>query len=123
MVDKGAFIEWAEVHGDLYGTERKGIEERLNNGETVLLDLDVQGGAAVQKMYPNRTIAVFLHAPSVEVLRQRLAKRGSEDETTIERRLMAYPTEKAAGEKYPFQIVNDDFETTIRQLLEIIDSN
>jgi len=122
-IDNGHFIEWADVHGELYGTERKGIEDRLKKGETVLLDLDVQGGAAVQKICPDCTIAVFLHAPSVEVLRRRLTGRGSENSEAIDHRLERYTMEKAEGEKYPFQIVNDDFETTIQQLLQIIDSN
>ncbi len=122
-LDSDQLIEWAEVHGELYGTEREPIEQRLKNAQTVMLDLDFQGGEAVQRMYPDDTIAIFLHAPSMEVLRSRLAGRGSEDEKAIDRRLERYPMEKEKGDKYPFQVVNDDFETTILKVLKIIDSN
>jgi len=118
----GRFLEWAEVHGDLYGTDRQRIEQALSEGKNVLLDLDVNGGEHVQDHFPD-SILIFLYPPSLDELRRRLRLRGSDDEVAIERRLSRYPLEKEKGDAYPFRLVNDNLEQTVKEILQILDSN
>ena len=121
-IKAGDFAEWAEVHGNLYGTQRKTLERELEQGRYVLLDIDVYGGEAIRNLYPDETIAIFLFPPSITELRRRLANRGSEDSEAIEQRLSRYSMEKKKGEAYPIHIVNDDLEKAVQEVLEVIDS-
>jgi len=121
-ITENRFIEFEEVHGDLYGTDRRMIEKALNEGKNILLDLDVNGGDWISHQYPG-TILIFLYPPSIEELRERLRRRGADDETTIEKRLSRYPMEKAKGDRYPHHIVNENLEDTIERVLEIIDKS
>ncbi len=118
-IDKGEFVEWSEVHGNYYGTERAMIQRELDQGHHVLLDIDVNGGEVIQQLFPD-SILIFLEPPSIEELRTRLRKRGTDDEASIERRLSRFPMEKAKGFKYPQRLVNDDLEQTIAQVLGLI---
>lgn len=117
----GRFIEWEEVHGNLYGTDRDIIEASLAAGKNILLDIDVNGGEALQEVFP-ASVLIFLYPPSLEELRRRLRLRGSDDEQSIEQRLSRYPMEKLKGDAYPFRIVNEDIETTVSKVLDIIDN-
>ncbi len=121
-ITAGRFLEWEEVHGNLYGTDRFEIEAALAGGKDVLLDLDVYGGEHVQEHFPD-SILIFLDPPSVEELTRRLRLRGSDDEATIERRLSRYPMEKAKGDRYPYRLVNDELEKTVLEVLNIINSH
>lgn len=116
----GRFVEWAEVHNDLYGTDHAIIEQALCEGRNVLLDLDVNGGENITLAFPD-SVLIFLYPPSLDELRRRLRLRGSDDEAAIERRLSRYPMEKAKGNIYPFRIINDNLETTVGKVLEILD--
>jgi len=121
-IETNEFIEWAEVHGFLYGTDRPVIEEWLRQGQFVLLDLDVKGGSAIMRQYPDNSVAIFIDPPSIETLRLRLTRRGSESEAEIERRLARLPMEMKMSKIYPHHVINDDFKLTVQAVLAIIDS-
>jgi guanylate kinase len=118
----GRFLEWEEVHGNLYGTDREIIEAELAAGKNVLLDIDVNGGEALTQSFPD-LLLIFLYPPSIEELRRRLKLRGSDDDESIERRLSRYSMEKEKGDAYPFRIVNDDLEKTIEAVLQLIEQH
>ena len=86
MRDRGCWAEWAEVHGHYYGTLAKNLEKALSDGNDILLDIDVHGALQILERFPD-TITIFIMAPSLEILKQRLFKRGTEDLHTIEKRM------------------------------------
>ncbi|RMG90529.1 MAG: guanylate kinase [Zetaproteobacteria bacterium] len=115
---RGEFLEWAEVHGHLYGTRKSDVQSMLEAGRDVLLEIDWQGAAQVARQLPD-AIRIFILPPSLEALRQRLVARGQDDEATIERRLSAAEDEMSHAHEASYQIVNDDFERALAQLLQI----
>ncbi len=116
--DAGAFLEWAEVHGNLYGTRRADVERMLAAGHDVLLEIDWQGAAQVARRMPE-AVRVFILPPSIEALRERLERRGQDDAATIARRLAAAGEEIAHADEAHHRIVNEDFEASLRELERI----
>src|SRR5688500_2426181 len=86
-IDRGDFAEWAEVHGNRYGTYRKAVERHLAAGYHVLFDIDVQGAMNLKKQYPDRALLIFIHPPSMEILEQRIRGRKGDSARAIETRL------------------------------------
>lgn len=119
MIDDGAFLEWAEVHGNLYGTARDEVLPRLAAGIDVLLDLDVQGAERVMAQQA-RAHSVFVLPPSYAALRQRLHGRGLDDEVEIDRRLAASLSEIKRYERYGYVIINEEAERASEILASII---
>lgn len=119
-IEKGEFIEWANVHSYRYGTLKKPIEELLSAGEVVLLDIDVVGGMNVRKTFPNRSLLIFLAPPSPEELQRRLRGRKSESSEQIQKRLERIPFEMKVAEKYDVKIVNRYFKKTVERVEEEI---
>jgi guanylate kinase len=117
--EEGGLLEWAEVHGNLYGTGVAEIERASAAGVDILLDLDVQGAAQVRSRVRD-AVTVFILPPSYEVLERRLRGRGQDDEATIRRRLAAAGREIDAFEKYDFAIVNDDLDACVEELKSIV---
>ena len=117
--DAGGLLEWAEVHGNLYGTGVAEIERARAEGRDVLLDLDVQGAALVRARIPG-ALTVFILPPSYEVLERRLRGRGQDDEPMIRRRLAAAGREIDAFERYDYVLVNDDLDESVEQLKGIV---
>jgi len=114
-IERGAFIEWAEVHGNLYGTPRAPMERALAAGRVFLLEIDVQGGAQLKALeLPG--VYVFIAPPSLEVLRTRLEQRGTDAPEVIERRMAKAQEEMRARERYDHVIVNDDLEETVARV-------
>lgn len=116
----GAFLEWAEVFGNYYGTLVAEVEPYREQGTGVILDIDVQGAAQVRRRCPE-AVSIFLRPPSLEVLEARLRSRGTESEDSIQRRLQGARTELARADEYDHQVVNDELESAVRQLREIIE--
>jgi guanylate kinase len=116
----GQFLEWAEVHGHLYGTPGAFVEERLRLRRVVVLEVDVQGGASVRRAHGN-AVSVFIYPPTVEVLRERLAKRGTDAPEVIERRLQNAAGELAQLSEYDYAVLNDDLERAAARLTAIVD--
>jgi guanylate kinase len=117
--DSGAFLEWAEVFGNYYGTLRREVEPYREQGVGVILDIDVQGAAQVRRQCPD-AVSIFLRAPSLEVYEERLRKRGTESEAAIQRRLAGARRELAHAGEYNYVVVNEDLETAVGQLREVV---
>jgi guanylate kinase len=116
----GAFLEYAQVHGQhYYGTPKSEIAA-LDKGTGVILDIDVQGAEQVRRSYP-ASMSVFVVLPSWEMYEQRLRKRGTETEASIARRLETARSELARKDEYQHVIVNDDLETAANEFLELIE--
>ena len=112
-------MEWAEVHGNYYGTSLKPIKEALQNNKLVIFDIDVQGFEQVIKIFRDITTTVFITTPSLEELENRLNNRGTDNEDIIKKRISNAKKEiKYIGE-YDYFIVNDDLEIASRQLSSI----
>lgn len=119
LIDKNAFLEWAEVHGNYYGTLRSTVEDSISNGKSVLLDLDVQGARSIRKAFPDAHF-IFILPPSEKALHDRLEGRGSETPESLERRYNnAIAEMKFAGE-YEYQIINNDRNIAYQELLYVV---
>jgi guanylate kinase len=119
-IDRGDFVEWAEVHGNRYGTDRQVIDQALAIGKHVVFAIDVQGAMNLRKAYGNRTLLIFIEPPSLEILEERLRNR-REAAQSIETRLRNAYDELKWSRKFDYQIVNDDLERAYRQLREIVE--
>ena len=113
------FLEWAEVHGNCYGTSRTGIEAALCAGQDVLLEIDWQGARQVRKVFP-AAIGVFILPPSLHALEQRLRERATDSAQTIARRLDAARDEMRHAEEFDYVIINDDLQRALQDLLAIV---
>ena len=119
MVDNNQFIEWAEVHGNFYGTPREYVEKTLQEGKDIILEIDIQGARKVRESCPD-AIYVFLLPPSFSELEKRLNKRGTEDEKSKEIRLKNAREELKELVNYDYRIVNDNLEEAVEKLKAII---
>jgi guanylate kinase len=108
--EAGGLAEWAEVHGNFYGTPREPIEKAIAEGRDLLLDIDVQGARQIKKIYGDAAVAIFLLPPDRATLEARLRGRATDDEATVARRLEAACREIAALVDYDYVIVNNDLE-------------
>jgi guanylate kinase len=120
-VEAGDFVEHAQVHGEWYGTLRSQIERVLESGRNVLLDVDVQGGRAVRRAYPD-AVLIFVLPPSMEDLEARLRARATDHEDHIKVRLENARREIALAREYDYAVVNDDLETATRKVLAIVEA-
>jgi guanylate kinase len=121
MVARGEFFEWAQVHGKLYGTSRKAIEERLNQGEDVVLEIDWQGAQQIQRLFP-QTVTIFILPPSWDELEQRLKRRGEDKPEVIRTRMANAREEVAHAREFDFVIINALFETALFDLKTVVHS-
>ena len=119
MIQRDAFLEWANVHGHHYGTSRQAIEGRIAHGADVILEIDFQGAINVKKIFKN-AVLIFILPPSWEELRARLQRRGEDSAEVIELRLKNAALEMAQAEKFDFVIINELFERAVFDLKTII---
>ena len=119
MQAEDAFLETANVHGNLYGTSRERVHEALQRGEIIVLKIDVQGAAQVRRKVPD-ALFVFLLPPSVEVLQERLQARETEDEASLRRRLDDAVRELAEADSYDHRVINDDVDRAALEILSIL---
>ena len=131
LIREGAFIEYANVHGNYYGTLKGPIEEVLAEGNSMILDIDVQGAAKVRdyvRNLPNTDamkvgyMDVFINPPSMEELRTRLEGRGTDSAEVIEKRLANADGEMERAGEYMFQVTNDDLSMCYKRLCDLIDA-
>lgn len=131
LIRENAFIEYAKVHDNYYGTLKAPIEEVLAEGNSMILDIDVQGAAKVRdyvRKLPNTDalkigyVDIFINPPSMEELRARLERRGTDAPAVIERRLANAEGEMARASEYMFQVTNDDLGHCYRRLCDLIDA-
>lgn len=117
--DGGELLEWAEVHGNYYGTSRTWIETQLQQDRDVLLEIDWQGARQVRQMFPH-AVSIFILPPSLEALEARLRGRGTDSEATIARRLAAAREEMRHVEEFDYVIINDRLERAIDELTAVV---
>ena len=120
MVERGELAEWAEVHGQLYGTPRQEIEAAAARGEHVVLDIDVQGARRLRRSVPS-TKLVFILPPSIEILMSRLTRRGTEKPKEVARRLKSALEELQAAQEFDYVVVNDDVDGCLETIRSIVD--
>ena len=120
-IEHGDFFEWAEVHGNLYGTSRKALQERLARGEDVVLEIDWQGALQIKQLFAH-AVLIFILPPSWGELSQRLNRRGEDPADVIARRLANARTEVAQARHFDFVIINSLFETALFDLKTVVHS-
>ncbi len=121
MAERGEFLEWAEVHGHLYGTSEGRVRESLDNGDDIVLKIDVQGAAWIRPRVAG-AVFIFLLPPSEGELRRRLVARDTEDPQAVELRVSDAVAELADGAAYDHRVVNDDVARAASEILEIVRS-
>lgn len=119
MVEEGKFLEWEEILGNLYGTSRKFIEEALNRNQDVFMDIDVKGAQNIKNKFP-KAILVFIKPPSLEELKRRLEKRGTEPEEVIRKRLSLAEEELKEADRFDYVVINEDLDQAINEIAGII---
>ena len=119
MVLSDAFVEWAHVHGQRYGTSKKMIEDRMAQGADVVLEIDYQGAIQIKRMYAN-AVLIFILPPSWEELRSRLERRGEDAPETIELRLKNAAEELAQAREFDYVIINEVFERALFDLKAVV---
>jgi guanylate kinase len=119
MIARQEFLEWAEVHGNLYGTSKTWISERLASGNDVLLEIDWQGARQVRSLFPG-AIGIFILPPSLEELTRRLTGRGTDSADVIARRLAAAEAEMRHAGEFDYVIINDILEQALDDLRAVV---
>lgn len=121
-IGQKAFAEWAIVHGNYYGTPRSFVDETINRGFHLIMDIDVYGKITFDTVYPE-AIGIFIKPPSMQELERRLRSRNTDSESVIALRLANAEKEMAFAEErgtYEYTIINDDLEETIRKVIELV---
>ncbi len=115
MIEADAFLEWARVHGEYYGTSRQAVLDELNKDKDVMLDIDVQGGTQIRRLYPE-AVMIFIVPPGMEELERRLRARNTESEAEINKRLTNARDELKAINNYDFVVVNDSVDEAVEKI-------
>jgi len=119
MIDEGEFLEWAEVHGALYGTSKKRVRDLLDAGIDVLLDIDTQGAAQIKKTH-QEGVFIFILPPSLQTLKERLEMRMTDSKEQVEDRLKNAVLEIKSYSLYDYVIINDILDVAFKQLETIV---
>jgi len=119
MAAANEFLEWANVHGKLYGTSSKQVLQEISEGRDLMLEVDVQGAASVRSLVPD-SVSVFILPPSFEILKQRLEARGTDSPEELELRLRNAPVELSDYSAFQYMILNDNMDQAAEQLAAIV---
>ena len=120
MIERDEFVEWAEVHGNFYGSPRAAVDRAFSTGGIAVFDIDVQGGQSIQRRYPE-AVLIFVLPPTMAELERRLRERGTESEDAIRRRMLAARSELELGARaYDYLVVNDAVEQAYAELESIV---
>ena len=119
MIEQDALLEWAEYMGNYYGTPKQFVQDTLDSGKDVILEIEVQGALQIQKMFPEG-IFIFLTPPSLPELKQRILGRGTESEDIVSGRMTVAEKELALMHKYDYAVVNDDVSSACDRILAIV---
>ncbi len=120
LIDKGYFIEWEKVHGNFYGTSKETVLDTIIKKNILLIEMDVKGALLIKKLYPNNTFSIFIIPPSVNHLRNRLIKRGTDSIERINIRLQRFQKEMEYIDKFDQTLINKDLKLAKNQLVNII---
>ncbi len=112
-------LEWAQVHGNYYGTPRDAVDAAIRSGTDILLEIDWQGARQVERLFP-RAVGIFILPPSIAALRDRLTRRGQDAPDVIERRIQGAAAEIAHASEFEYVIINQDFSVALQELSLII---
>ena len=120
-INDAKFIEWEQIHGNFYyGTLKSTLEKAINEDKRILLELDVKGAMSVKKLYPNKSLSIFIEPPSVEVLKLRLEKRGTDNDERIIKRLERLESELSYKSNFDYHVINDDLDQAVNEIMSII---
>lgn len=119
MIERGEFLEWANVYGQLYGTSVRQVQDERLAGHDIILEIDVQGAESIRHKIPD-AVSVFILPPSFELLRQRLLARGTDSPAALETRLRGAPLEVEQYKHFQYVILNDDINRASQQLAAVI---
>ncbi len=125
-IERNELVEWQEVYsknGHLYGTLRSCIDEALESGKLLLLDIDIKGGINVKKAYPENSVSIFIEPPSLEVMRERLVHRNTDSPDQIRIRLERMPEEMELGKQFDYTIVNADLDEAVKEFTDILNKD
>jgi guanylate kinase len=120
MIEKGQLIEWANFVGHFYGTPKDYVLNKINEGKSVVLEIEVQGAEQIKELYTD-AVLVFLVPPSREELEKRLVGRGTEDEETIRKRIKRASEEIKLIDRYDYVVINDKVENAVERIKKIVD--
>ena len=120
LINQSFFAEWEKVHGFYYGTSKKAIDRIIQNNEMLLIEMDVKGALSIKKLYPNKTFSIFISPPSIEHLRKRLQKRGTDSNYRINIRLQRFKEEMKYVSRFDLNLLNDRLSVAKKQLIETI---
>ena len=119
-IEEDNLAEWESVFDNYYGTLKSTLEAALEKGQFMLLDIDVKGAMRIKKLYPDDSFSVFLLPPSLDELKKRLGKRGTESKETIRQRNLRINVEMSYKDQFDFSIINDDLDETVNTIHQII---
>ncbi len=120
MVEKGEMAEWARVYNHLYGTPKTPIIKAIEDGRDMLLDIDIQGASQIKAAFPEDSVTIFVFPPSIEALKERLSKRGTEAPQVIKERCDKAEEEMAMYPLFRYFVVNDKLEEAVEDLIAVI---
>lgn len=120
MIDRSEFVEWAQVHDHYYGTSKKFIREQLDQKNSILLDVDVQGTDKLKATFPYDTTAIFIAPPSIDELEKRLKRRGKDAQEVVLKRVHNAKQEILRQDDYDYKVINDQLEVAYQQLHTIV---
>ena len=119
-IQQDRLIEWEQIYGDYYGTVASEVDKALQQGKSMLFDIDVKGALSIKRHYPRESMLIFIKPPSIEVLTERLTKRRTEDPAAILRRLERVPMELEQAKEFDICVVNDDLNKAVNAIDDII---
>jgi guanylate kinase len=114
------FVEWAQVHNNLYGTAKQFLDEHLAAGDFLITDLDTTGADNIKRIYPDRSVVIFIAPPNLEVLKSRLKFRGTDSSGVVDLRIQNALKEMARKENYDYLIINDEFLRCYQEFKKIV---
>lgn len=120
MISAGAFLEYAEVAGNLYGTPKAPVTEALAAGRKVLVDIDVQGADQIRRQFP-AAVLVFVEPPNMEALEERMRRRGAQSPEAIKRRIALAAIEMSRAPEYDYRVINDDLGQAVARITSIME--
>ena len=120
LINQSFFAEWEKVHGFYYGTSKEAIDRIIHNNEMLLIEMDVKGALSIKKLYPNKTFSIFISPPSIEHLRKRLQKRGTDSNYRINIRLHRFKEEMKYVSRFDLNLLNDSLPVAKKKLVETI---
>lgn len=120
-IDNNEFLEWEEVYdGHFYGTLKKEVDQKINSGQNILLELDIVGGLNVKEIYGKKALSIFIMPPSIEILEKRLLNRGTESPENLHKRINKARHEIKSADQFDVIIVNEDINKAIPEAIEIV---